>query len=93
MDDFDLKSLKSDVPGFSSQIRVAYVRGQTDLLRNQSEAWRQACLPCFAAMAAQLRRDSARHREDARPRLALALQFEELAAQPPYEEFRREGDQ
>jgi hypothetical protein len=83
----------SDAQHYTRDTKRALIHGTQMLLRNESEAWRDTCLPAFAAMAAQLRRDAEQRADDARPRLELALRFEELAMQPPHEAPKRDDDE
>ncbi len=76
-----------------SEVKQALIHGTRSLLRDESECWQRVYLPKFAAMAAQLRRDAARYEEDSRPRLQLALHFDELAREPSPEPARRYDDE
>ena len=84
---------ENDAPRFPSDIRLALIQDKQTLLRGESNAWYQACLPKLAAIAAQLRREAEQRAYDARPHLELALHFDELAMQPPHEETRQEDDE
>jgi hypothetical protein len=90
MDDFDSnngrKVSERCAPTLPQRMSDALLNEREAQLRDEGAAWHRAYLPKFAAIAAQLRRDAEQRADDARPRLQLAQQFDELAAdQSSYE--------